>query len=287
MRYAVSIPALIACTVFVPGGFAQNAAPNALKTLRPVVSLSEDGPPLQGGEAFQSGEEVFFSFQTENYKVGTTGKIQLTGHIEAFDPRGTPIAPADEVVIGTSVSQEDKDWKPKLRSQIQLPSIAPPGNYTIKYNVTDLQTKQIAVGEMTFAVRGRNVPESPVLTVRGLGFYRTQDDETALKVPAYRPGDIMWVRFDITGFKHGEQNAIDVTYDVAVLTGDGKQLFSQENAAVEKSQAFYPQPWVPAEFNLSLQTTMSLGTYTVMITAHDGIGAGQTATAKADFRVEK
>ena len=85
------------------------------------------------------------------------------------------------------------------------------------------------------------------------GLLSRQEDETALKTVAYRPGDMLWVRFDITGYKYGEQNSIDVGYDVAVLSPDGKQLFAEEDAAVEKSQAFYPQPWVPAAFNLSLQ----------------------------------
>ena len=55
--------------------------------------------------------------------------------------------PRDEEIIGTTVSQEDKDWKPKIRLQIQLPSIAPPGNYTIRFEVTDQQSHQTATGE--------------------------------------------------------------------------------------------------------------------------------------------
>jgi hypothetical protein len=39
------------------------------------------------------------------------------------------------------------------------------------------------------------------------------------------------------------------------------------------------------EFNLTLQTTMTPGPYTLIITAHDGIG-NQTVTAKGEFRVE-
>jgi len=279
MRFAVPIAAFALASLL--------QAQTPLKAVLPRVSQSEDGPTLQGGDAFLSGEQVFFSFQAENYKTGTTGKVQLTGHVEAFDPKGTPISPSDEIVIGTTVSQEDKDWKPKLRSQVQLPSIAPPGNYKIKFDVEDLQTKQKTAGEITFPVHGRAVESSPELTVRGLGFYRTQEEENPLRVAAYRPGDVMWVRFDITGFKHGEQNSIDVSYDVSVLKGDGTALFSQEAAAVEKSQAFYPQPWVPGEFNLNLQSTMSLGPYTLVITAHDGIAAGQTVTAKAGFRIEQ
>jgi len=281
---ALALPAL------TPGLRAQKPAQitapvQPLRVARAVISQSEDGPALGNGAAFQPGDLVFFSFQVENYKIGTTGKVQLTGHIEAFDPRGTPIVPRDEEAIGTTVSQEDKDWKPKVRSQIPIPSIAPPGDYKIKYEVTDQQTRQTASGELAFPVSGKGVEPAPALTIRNLGFYRAQDDETALKVVAYRAGDILWVRFDATGYKYGEQNSIDVAYDVAVLAPDGKQLFSQEDAAAEKSQAFYPQPWVPGLFNLSLQSTMLAGTYTLVITAKDGVGK-QTAETKAEFRVE-
>jgi len=93
------------------------------------------------------------------------------------------------------------------------------------------------------------------------------------------------VKFDITGYKYGEQNAIDVAYDVAVTAAEGRTLFTQENAAVEKSQAFYPQPWVPGNFSLTLQPNMTPGMYAVSITARDGVG-NQTVTEKAPFRVE-
>jgi len=282
MMRATLVIALLALT---PALHAQNALSQTIRITRPVISQSEDGPALETGLSFQPGDVAFFSFQVENYKTGTTGKVQLTGHIEVFDPKGTPVVPRDEEVIGTSLSEEDKEWKPKLRLQIQLPSIAPPGNYRVKFDVTDQQTHQSASGELPFPIGGKGVEPAGALTIRNLGFYRTQDEETALKTVAYRAGDILWVRFDVTGYKYGEQNSIDVTYDVAVLTPDGKQLFAQENAAVEKSQAFYPQPWVPGGFNLSLQSTMHPGTYSLLITAHDAVGT-QTASVKSEFRVE-
>ena len=256
-----------------------------LKILRPVISQSEDGTPIQSGETFLPGEQLFFSCQVENYRIGDNGKVQLTAHAQAFDLRGTPIAPKDEQVIGTSVGEEDKSWKPKFRFQIQIPSIAPPGTYRIKFDVSDRQNQQVAWGEAAFSVGGRGVDPSPALVIRNLGFYRTQDESAALKIPAYRAGDLLWVRFDITGYKYGEQNSIDVAYDVAVSRSNGERLFSQEDAAVERSQAFYPQPWIPAEFNLTLQSIMSTGTYTLSITARDGTGH-QTDTARAAFRVE-
>jgi hypothetical protein len=271
---------VIALLALVPAVDAQT-----LKVVRPLVSQSEDGPTLENGLVFEPGDLVYFSFLVENYKIGATGKVQLTGHIQAFDPKDIPIAPMDEAVIGTSVSEEDKEWKPKLRSQIQIPSIAPPGNYKIKYDVTDQQTHQMAAGDLVFPVGGKGVEPAAALVIRNFGFYRTQEDESPLKTVAYRAGDMLWVRFDLTGYKHGDQNSIDVTYDVAVFAPGGKQLFAQENAAVEKSQAFYPQPWVPGAFNLSLQSNMNPGVYTLAITAHDAM-ENQMAVTRADFRVE-
>jgi hypothetical protein len=96
---------------------------------------------------------------------------------------------------------------------------------------------------------------------------------------------MVWVRFDITGYRYGEQNAMDVAYDVAVSDASGKQLFAQENAAVEKSQAFYPQPWVPGSFSLTLQPDTARAAYSVSVTAHDAIGK-QNVTEKAGFMVE-
>jgi hypothetical protein len=284
MRWARPLAAVIALLALAPAVVAQSAA-QTIRVARAVISQSEDGPAVESGTSFQPGDIAFFSFQVENYKTGPTGKVQLTGHIEAFDPKGTPIVPRDEEAIGTSVSDEDKDWKPKLRLQIQIPSIAPPGNYKVKFDVTDQQTHQTASGELAFPVGGKGVEAAGTLTIRNLGFYRSQDDEAPLRTVAYRAGDMLWVRFDVTGYQYGEQNSIDVAYDVAVLAPDGKQLFAQEDAAVEKSQAFYPQPWVPGAFNLSLQSTMRAGAYTLAITARDAVG-NQTTASRAEFRVE-
>lgn len=267
-------------------GLAFPLGAQSLKVARPIVSQSDDGPAIENGAVFQPGDTAYFSFQVENYRMGLSGKVQLAGHIEVFDVNGTPIVPRDEELIGTTVGQEDKNWKPRMRLEIQVPSIAPPGNYTIRFEAIDQQSHQTAAGEVAFPVGGKGVERSPALIIRDLGFYRSQEDEIALKTVAYRPGDMLWVRFNITGYKYGEQNSIDVGYDVEVLSPDGKPLFAQEDAAVEKSQAFYPQPWVPAAFKLDLQRDMAPGTYTLIITAHDAV-VSQMAVARADFKVEQ
>jgi hypothetical protein len=221
----ISLRPLFFLLVCSASGLWGQAVPNPNPALvKPVVSDSEDGPPLEGGQAFVPGETVYFSYLVDGLNAKPTDKIKLTGHIQAFDSHGVPISVVDEQVIATTISQEDKNWKPKLRSQFMIPAIAPAGPYKIHYDVADEQTKKKVSAEAVFSVRSRTVEPSKELVIRNLGFYRTDEEQTPLRVPAYRAGDILWVKLDITGFKYGEGNAVDVSYDVEVQGTGGKTL---------------------------------------------------------------
>ncbi len=278
------LPARILLALCVFASFPIHAQ-TALQIVNIVISDSEDGPPLPPSQKLVPGETAFVRFDVAGFKTSDEGRVQLTGRVQVSDSRRSPIAPRDEIVIGTSLRDEDKNWKPRMRSQVQIPPIAPPGAYRVRCEVTDEQTHSIIAADGAFTVSGIDVPVSNTLVIRHLAFYRTADEEAPLKIPAYRPGDAVWVRFEITGYKYGEQNAIDVAYDVSASNAQGKQLFAQENAANEKSQAFYPQPWVPGSFSLTLQPNTTPGMYSVTIASRDAVG-NQTATERAQFKVE-
>jgi hypothetical protein len=265
--------------------FAQVAQTAALpfSVSNPICSQFDDGPPL-GSLRPVAGEVVHFSFIAEGYTVSDTRKVSLTGHAQAFDPYGKPIAPAEEILVATTLSEEDKNWKPKFRTEFALPTILSPGSYTVKFDVTDEQSKQTVSGQTSFDVDGKFLAPSKELMVRELNFYRNQEDNTPLITPVYRAGDMVWVKFYITGYKIGEQNSIDASYDVEVLEADGTSLMKKEDAAMEKSTDYYPQPYIPGIFNLTLKSTMSHNVYTLVITAHDNVG-NQTAVAKSKFQV--
>ena len=106
-----------------------------------------------------------------------------------------------------------------------------------------------------------------------------------LAVAAYRPGDTLFARFDIVGYKFAAHNAVDVDYGISVVASSGKVLFTQEKAAEEKSSSFYPKAYVPGSMNLSLQSSIRPGQYTIVLTAHDHTG-NQTCEAKEAFTVE-
>ena len=163
--------------------------------------------------------------------------------------------------------------------------LAPPGKYKFVTKLTDDLSKQTASAETLFEVTGPTVESSAELTVRNFGFYRSEDDTKPIPVAAYRAGDTLFARFNMVGFRFGERNTIDLAYDVAVLNPEGKEIYAQPNAAVEKSFSFYPKPYVPGGMNLNLQPDMRKGQYTIVLTVHDFAGK-QNYETRQTFSVE-
>ena len=258
---------------------------NPLKIVDAHVHQIEGGPPVPAGVTFVPAETVYVSFQVEGYRVSPDSKVHLTYKIETFDPKGIKIVEPVESSVDEALAPEDKNWKPKVRQSMAIPPIAPPGNYRVSIRVTDDLDHDSATQDTTFAVSGVEIPASPTLNVANFGFFRREEDPEPLKIAAYRPGAALWAKFNIVGYKFGEGNSIEVSYGVAVLSSSGKTLYSQPQAAIEKSFSFYPKPYVPGSMNLSLQSNMRPGEYAILLTVHDAIGR-QNYETKQVFRVE-
>jgi hypothetical protein len=263
-----------------------------LKLVSSGVHQIEDGPLVALGTQFVPGETVFYSVQVSGYRIAPATaadpdkrKVRLSYIIDAFDPKGVKIAETVQSVLDTGISEQDKEWRPKIRTEILLPPFAPPGNYKITITLTDDLARVNASSDTSFEVSGAAVDSSPELTVRNFGFYRSEDDAKPIAVAAYRAGDTLFARFNMTGFRFGDRNTIDLAYDVAVLNPEGKEIYAQPNAAVEKSFSFYPKPYVPGGMNLNLQPDMRKGQYTIVLTIHDLVGK-QNYETRQPFNVE-
>lgn len=260
----------------------------ALQIVNAGVRQIEDGPAVAGVQ-FVPGETLYYSFQIANYTV-TQGdplnrKVRFSYTMDVFDPKGVKLAETVESVLDTTVSKEDKEWKPKVRLEVLIPHFAPPGKYKVVTKLKDDLSLQTATAETFFEVMGRAVEPSTELIVRDFNFYRSENDQKPLKTAAYTAGDTLFARFDITGFRYGDRNSIEVTYDVAVENPDGKVIYTQPAAAVEKSFSFYPKAYVPGGLSLDLQPNMRKGQYTVVLTVHDVAGK-QTFEDRHPFHVE-
>src|ERR1039458_6306754 len=204
------------------------AATAPLAVVRPMVSDRDGGAAVPSSSVHAPGETMFFSFQVDGYAASSTDRVHLSYKIDAFDAHGVRLMEPAAAEIEETLAPEDKNWKPTVRQEILIPPLADSGTYKIAISVTDLIANATATKEVPFEVRGRRVDPSDTLVIRNIRFLRGEDDREALSKAAYRRGDAVWARFDMIGFKYGDGNAIDVSYDVAVLSPSGKVIYTQQ-----------------------------------------------------------
>lgn len=262
------------------------AATKPLVIEHPALHQYEDGPDVAPDFRFAAGETVFFDFQIANYLRTENDKVSLTWNAQVRDSSGVPvIVPQFGKVMEQLTPGEDKKWAPKVRFEIPIPPHAVTGTYKIAVLVTDDLAKTTATREFTFQVSGHQPVSAANLEIRNVGFYRSEAAPKPMTVAAYAPGDTLSIRFDIEGFKLGDQNRYDVSYGVQVLRADGHRMFSQEEAAAEHGESFYPRRYVPAGLSLNLEKGIRPGQYAVVITARDRVG-NQSAESRETFSVE-
>ena len=84
-------------------------------------------------------------------------------------------------------------------------------------------------GELKFNVRGHTVEPSDTLIARNFLFLRAEDDRRGNDASGLSSRRYSWARFDITGYKYGDENLFSVEYGLAVLRANGDKLFEQPN----------------------------------------------------------
>src|SRR5712692_8064292 len=105
------LPAVVLCLAFIAVS-ASPAATVPLTILKPAASDMEDAtvPP---SFTFVPGQVVFLSFEIGGYKVADDQRVHLSYKIDALDPKGVRLLDTISAGVDTTVSPEDKNWKPK------------------------------------------------------------------------------------------------------------------------------------------------------------------------------
>jgi hypothetical protein len=264
----------------------RGAAPH-LAIEQPRATPTEDGASTRN-EEFLAGDTVYLSFRLSGYEVQETDerqKIQLSYRVEVRDPSGVLVQEPSAGKVAAEISPEDKHWMPKVRCSVIVPAFAVSGQYPVSIEAVDELKGSKTSAEIRFTVRGRTLGTAGKLEILDFRFQRREDDREALRVAAYRPGDAVWARFDMLGYKLGEKNHLEVDYGVTVLRPTGEVLYSQATAAAEKTESFYPQRWVPGALSLKLDKDLEPARYTLIVTAHDRVG-DQTCETRQSFDVE-
>lgn len=286
------MPALLVLGAQLAAGRANTAEPGqSLAIVNAGIESAEDAPFVAPDYMFNPGDFVYIVFEISGYKAaGDEYKgprhISLKYKAEPSDENGVPLAAAAQGDIDQEIGKEDKNWLPKRRASFLLPSYLAKGVYRVNLTVEDALAKSKQTKELPFNISGPKITPGGGLQVQRFRFQRSQEDGTGLEVAAYRPGDTVWARFDMTGFKTGQANAVDLSYGVTVFRPDGKSLFSQKSAAREKLQGeFYPPQFLPGVLSVTTTKDLSPGEYRLIVHVNDLLGKQTTEFAQS-FRVE-
>lgn len=266
-------------------GLAAGAPASALAIVRPLVSQTEGGEPDPQGFVHVAGETLFFTCRIANFAKSAESRIHVAYSVQAFDPQGVPLDPIYKNEFIDEVSPQDKDWMPKIQTELAIPPLVTSGSYKITVRAEDLLAHTAAQLDVPIDVHGHALTLSDKLVVQNFHFFHGESDTQAMATAAYRQGDGLWVRMDITGFSYGPGNKIDVSYETSFLNPSGKVIWTQPQAAVEQTESFYPKRYIPAEFGVSLDRNIQLGVYTILVQVKDMVG-NQTYQTKQTFTVE-
>lgn len=270
--------------IFAGGACAQTR----LEFDRVALHQFEDGPVLDAAYEFVPGETAYFSCRIAGYRTAEKDdqkNVKLAWSMRVLDPAGVPLEKDRSGRIEDRVLPEDKEWKPKFLASFIVPGFAPSGMYHIPVTVKDEIAGVEISRDLTFRVRGHEVESSETLTARNFQFLRAEDDTVPMKPAVYHPGDMLWAKFDITGYKFAEGNRFSVDYGLAIFDADGKQLFAQPEAASDSKESFYPQRYVPGALSLSLDRNVAPAPYTLVVTIRDKVG-NQNVEIKQPFQVQ-
>ena len=256
-----------------------------LEVVRPSIAQIDGGVAVPRGYEHVAGETLFFSCRIAGYAQTAEEKVHVTYSVQPFDPKGVPLTEIYKNEMVTDVAPQDKEWMPKIATEIQIPPLVGAGTYTILVQIEDLVSNTKAELSMPFGVRSKTVEPSDTLIVRNFQFFRGEDDPQPMQKAVYKGGDAVWTKFDVIGFKYGEKNRIDVSYVPSVISPSGKVLWRQDKPEVEQSESFYPKRYMAASMGINLLPKTTPGQYVIAVTITDAIGK-QTYETKQTFTVE-
>jgi hypothetical protein len=259
----------------------------SLAVVAPLLAQYDGGPSVPAGFGFGSGESIHLTFDIAGFKPSADDdpKIDLAWECSIFDAAGLPMAAPKKGEVKVELAAEDKKWRPRIRVEFPMPEALPAGGGEIRITVNDRVANKPADLKVPFRTRGLNLEKVDSLTALRFRFLRAEDSSDPLTVAAYRPGDTVWARFELAGYKLGPSNAIHVSYGLEVFRANGESLFKQEEAANESGQSFYPRRYVFGVLSLQLTKDLALGEYTILLRLKDHTG-NTAAESKHSFRVE-
>src|SRR5450631_3124358 len=109
-----------------------------LEVVRPIVAQSDGGVASLPGFEHVAGETLFFSCRIAGFAKTAEEKAHLAYSVQSFDPKGMPLTEIYKNELVTDVAPQDKEWMPKIATEIQIPPLVGSGTYKILVKIEDL-----------------------------------------------------------------------------------------------------------------------------------------------------
>ncbi len=275
--------AFVLCLLAAPP---QPAQSRKLAVVQAVLhDRGESAPSVPPDYRYIGGELIYFSFRIAGYQV-KNDKVNLRWLIHATDPDGRLLWEPVNGAISEEVSHNDENWLPRVNQTLPLPPQLPPGPYKLLIKVTDENAQSSIEHAAAFQVGGRPMPAPDGFSILGAAFYRSDQDASPLADAVYRPGDPLFLKFQLAGFKLAEKNHFEVEYGIRVLRPSGKEMYAEPRAASESDSPYYPKKVMNGVISLNLSADLTPGQYTIVINARDVAGQVPAETT-VSFKVEK
>jgi len=274
---------LLAVLLGAPAGLAQATRGTELAI---VDAFFEDADrTLVRQQQLPAGETLYLSFRIAGFRPDPHQRVRLTYWVDCADPQNAALAETFSEKIDATLAPQDENWRPKISWAVAVPASAPAGEYQVAIRVRDEIANREVRHQMPFKVRGQAVEPSETLVLRSFEFADTEGGKPKAS-PTFTRGSTLWARFRVVGYRVAPDKQIWLEQDLTVLDGEGKTLYSQPNAALEKYAIFYPPRFLPASFSLDLQPKLKPGEYTIRLDFRDRVGE-QKARYEAKFTVKE
>ncbi len=233
-----------------------------------------------GGESvarpFSSGETVFVRFTVTGARSAKADddsdpRVRLRYSFTLTDAAGLPLAKPSAGEVVADLAPEDKQWKPKVFAELELPTGLVRGQAKLVIELEDQVASAKTARQTEIPLAGPAIPEDAPLSANDFGFYRQEDAPQPVITPAYRPGDTIWARFTIIGFARGDGNRYDIAYGLEAFNAAGASMFRQEVAAEQTGESAYPRRYLPSVLSLQLGKDLAPGAYRIQLLLHDRI----------------
>lgn len=267
-----------------------DAAHARLAIVEAGVEASEDAPFASASYEFLPGDYLYFTFQIAGFSIQSLNrnevrKISLTYQVTPEDAHGTPLTEPVSDSIQDELSNEDKNWTPKRRASFLLPSYVSSGEFHVHLVARDLVGKTEVARDYPFRIGGVSIEPSDSVNVQHFAFLRRESDREALEIPAYSPGDTVFARFDMAGFKLASGNTYELEYGLSVIQPSGKPFLDAPRAAELKSTSFYPAQYLPGVIRINTPATSAKGEYVLTLVVRDLVANTKYETKKS-FSIE-